>query len=202
MPIMFKPKFVALIAASVLLSAAAMAVNPAAPTAASSPAPDYGAVVKCKFRTTESGYWGFTAPMKRIVVSPPQMFATSGRQTVGWRFVVKRLLDEGANPAWSVTYMSPIQKRLASSSQAADFDTMRVGVAVPDGFGGFLEPDVSYTVTLKMFRYRTDGSLKSKTSYLMPNYYQYLDGDLWDQPSWGGTDYCPGVVWASVSGPH
>jgi hypothetical protein len=180
-------------AASFALALVALLVLAAAPVAASVPPPDSdGAVVKCRYHTKADTNWAFETPLRRIVVTPPEMFAMSSHQTVGWRFVVKRLIAEGDNPSWTVTYMSPTQKRLATSSQTAEFETMRVDVAVPKDVGD--RRNVSYTVALKKIWYRADGGVQSKTSYPMRDYPQYLNGELWDS----GFDHCPGLVWAAI----
>jgi hypothetical protein len=172
-----------------LIGALALATTAAAPVAAAAntsktPPPDYGSTVACKYHTNEDTNWSFKAKFRRIVVTPPQMFATSGRQTVGWRFVVERgiSLYYGDEPTtWTVTYTSPTEKRVATTTRAAAFDSMRVGVTVPKG--DWDASDVEYQVKLQMFRYGANGSVHSKTSYLMPTYELYVNGEDWDQES-------------------
>ncbi len=184
------------VGASVALALIGLLTLAAAPLAAATAAPDYGAVVNCRYHTKADTNWAFTTPLRRIAVSPPQVFATRGQQTVGWRFSVSRLINEGDNPEWTVTYTSAIQKRSATTTRAADFTTKRVGVTLPKNVEN--RRHITYTVTLDMLWYRANGNVRSETSYLMPNYFQILNGELWDKTAWGGGDYCPGVAWAAI----
>ena len=185
-----------------LVTALALAMTTAAPVGAASnaektPPPDYGSTVACKYHTNEDLNWSFTAKFRRIVVAPPQMFATSGRQMVGWRFVVERglALYYGDVPTtWTVTYTSPTEKRFATTTRAAAFETMRVGVTLPKG--DWENRDVKYEVKLQMFRYGANGSVRSKTSYLMPDYVLYVNGQDPDSEN-----LCPGEVEQYVDGP-
>ena len=185
-----------------LICAATVAVGAAGPAAAASsagstPPADYGSSVKCKYHTNENTQWSFTAKFRKIVVAPPQMFATSGTQTVGWRFSVQRGISKYADPptSWTVTYTSPTQKRSATKTRAAAFDSMTVGVVVPTG--DWNPAEVQYMVTLQMFRYAANGSVKSKTTYLMPTYNEYVNGEFFDNYD----SNCPGVVKQYVDGP-
>lgn len=185
--------------AAITFTLASLMVIAAAPVAASVPLPDHGAVVKCKYITKDDIDWAFTAPLKEIVVLPPEMLANgTTRQTVGWRFVVKRLMEWSDDPAWKVTYRSPVQTGLATATQAADFETMRVDVAVPRDEDDHWRSGLRYTVTLQMLWYRADGSVQAKESYLMPSYYAYVNGHLWDQRAWGMAESCPGAEWAAI----
>jgi hypothetical protein len=127
------------------------------------PTSDYGNTVECRYKTRDQGP-SFDWRLKSLVVTPPVLFANKPHQQVGWRFVVTRSMNYGGDP-WQVTYTSPIQKRPATPTTAADFDTQRVGVTIPQ-----VENVVSvqYHVTLKLYRYRANGTVKSQTSYLMP----------------------------------
>ncbi len=94
----------------------------AAPVAAATPPTSaYGNTVECRYRTSDSGpaynWW-----LKKLVVTPPVLYAKKPHQVVGWRFVVTRAIwDDGQGP-WTVTYTSPIQKRTATPTSAASFD--------------------------------------------------------------------------------
>jgi hypothetical protein len=170
----------------ILVTAAALAMPLA--TVSATPLPDYGAVAKCHYAITESDKNGWTeAELRRIAVTPPKVFAQSGTQTVGWRFVVRRSLDRENGP-WKVTYRSPIQKGEATTSSAAAFDTMRVGVRLPP-----VEElqFVHYTVVLKMFWYHADGSLESKVGHQMSNLHIIVGGE---DDGGDGNNFCPGLA--------
>ncbi len=168
----------------------------AAPVAAGTPPPDYGSTVRCKYHTNGNTNQSFTAQFRRIAVTPPQVFAKSGRQTVGWQFNVIRLIDWGGNTTWTTTYTSRVQKAVATTTRAAAFNAMRVSVTVPDG--DWSDFDVHYRVALKMFWYRANGSLQRQVSHeITSSYGYYVNGTWWDN-SW---NYCPGVVKQWVDGP-
>jgi hypothetical protein len=158
-----------------MLGAALIAV-PAA--AATPPTSDYGNTADCRYKAPGNGP-AFDFRLKNIVVTPPVLYGTKATpQTVGWRFIVTRSMNQESGP-WTETYRSPIQKRTATTTTAADFSTMSVGVTVPnvENVGW-----VHYHVTLKLLRYRSDGSLKSKATYLMP-YYKWTENGqegYWD----------------------
>ncbi|HUR16567.1 MAG TPA: hypothetical protein VMZ33_04735 [Candidatus Limnocylindrales bacterium] len=178
-------------AATIALAAAALPMAAGSVAAGGAQPPDHGAGVRCKYTTDADTNWAFRTPLRRIAVLPPEIYARTARQTVGWRFLVNRLIDEGENPQWQVTYPSSLQRGSATSTQPANFDTLRVGVTVPRNVED--RRNVTYTVTLKMYWFRADGSVASKASILLDDYTQYLNGE-----NWGGDDHCPGIVWAAV----
>ncbi len=157
--------------------------------------PDYGSSVRCRYVTNSPGP-AYEARIRRITVSPPVMFANSGPERVGWRFVVRRTIDAlwPDYPSHHVTYRSPIQTAQATTANAADFETMSVGVVLPT----VEEPRyVSYQVVIRMIRYRADGSVRSTTSYLMPTYTVRIRGNGWAHTE-PGDSACNGVEWAAV----
>jgi hypothetical protein len=159
------------IAVSLIIVAAAF-VAPA-PVGAT-PASNYGSTASCRYQVTAEDKLGWTAALlKKIAVKPPTVYAKSGTQKVGWRFIVRRSL-QGENGPWTVTYRSHIQQRLATTSTPADFDAMRVGVNVPTN--AYHEYVGVYKVMLKIFWYGANGSVASKVSYLFPEYWMYVDG--------------------------
>lgn len=158
--------------------------------------PDHGSTVRCRYHTDSDTNWSFTAQFRRIVVTPPQMFALSGRQRVGWSFSVNRLIDVGGNQSWTTTYTSPIQRATATTSRAASFDNMRVGVTVPRG--DWSRSSVEYTVTVHRFWYRANGTVQKANSFLISSSYDYYVNGAWWDDSW---NYCPGVVRQTVDGP-
>lgn len=177
-----------------LVLAALATVVGVGPALAGTTSSDYGSTVKCNYRTSSPGP-AFTAGLKRIIVAPPKMFAKSGQQTVGWRFIVRRTIDEGDYPSHHVTYRSPIQTATATTVKAADFESMRVDVALPKNIE---DPrNVFYEVVIRMIWYRPDGSVKSTISYLMPDYTVRVRGDGWAYTE-GGYETCEGVQWAAV----
>ena len=153
---------------------------------------DYGSTVTCNYRTNSPGP-AFTAKVRKIIVSPPEIFAKSGSQTVGWSFSVQRTIDEGI-PSHKVTYRSPTERAKATTSKAAVFPAMSVGVALPtvDSLR-----DVSYQVVLRMTWYRVDGRVQSTVSYLMPVYTVHVQGNGWKYTE-GDHDVCEAVQWAAV----
>src|SRR5687768_4400045 len=68
-----------------------------------------------------SGGDSYEGKLNRIGVRPPRMKAISGRQEVGWRFMVERLNGSDASSNWMVTYKSSIQRDTTSSSRNAAF---------------------------------------------------------------------------------
>ncbi|MEA2676281.1 MAG: hypothetical protein QOJ81_422 [Chloroflexota bacterium] len=167
----------------IMLAAALVAPAPIGAT----PAPDYGAVGKCRYEITEwSGAVWTEAELRRVAVTPPQLFSHGGTQMVGWRFVVRRSLDRENGP-WQVTYRSPIQKGSATTSSAADLHTMRVDVPLPQATE--LE-FVHYTVALKLFWFNANGSVQSKVGHPMSSLHLIVD----HEDNGGDDDFCPGLA--------
>ena len=142
------------------------------------PTSDYGNTAQCRYKAPGDGP-AFNFRLKKLVVTAPVWYGTkSTPQMVGWRFIVTRSMNREDGP-WTETYRSPIQKRSATASTAADFTAQSVGVTIPDVEN---VQSVHYHVTLTLLRYRNDGTLKSKTTYLMPYYAWVENGDdgYWD----------------------
>jgi hypothetical protein len=154
-------------AAVLALAASAFAVGPVAATTPAAPASAYGNTVECRYRAEGSGP-AFDWRLNKLGVTAPKVYAKSGTQTVGWRFVVTRSMNYSSGP-WNITYRSPLQKRTATTSKPAAFTAMSVGVNLPD-VENFVS--VQYRVTLKLTWYRANGTVQSQTSYLMP-YMEY-----------------------------
>jgi hypothetical protein len=172
---------------SIIIVGSALLAVPGAATAA--PA-DYGSTARCRYDVTASGPFGWTeADLRRIRVTPPEMYAQSGTQTVGWGFIVRRSMHRENGP-WRVVRRSRIQMGTATTSSAADFSPMRTGITIP----AIDEPDfVYYYVVLKMFWFDGDGNVTSKISYPMPHITLRVQGN--DEL---GGDYCPGRLLQSV----
>lgn len=143
--------------------AAATAALAAPVSAATPPTSDYGNTVQCRYTADGPGP-AYDWVLKRLVVTPPVLYAQKGTQTVGWRFVVTRAEWWGTDP-YKVTYRSPVQKRTATTTVAAAFDAKTVDVQLPNVEN---TRALYYHVTLKLYWYRADGSIKTQTSYLMP----------------------------------
>src|SRR3954468_5134409 len=69
------------------LAASVFATGPAA--AATAPTSDYGNTVECRYTADGPGP-AFDWRINKFVVRPPVLYAKSGTQTLGWRFVVTR----------------------------------------------------------------------------------------------------------------
>jgi hypothetical protein len=153
----------------------------AAPVSAA-PAPNnYGSTVTCRYQVTDGDQL-----LNKLVVTPPTILAKHGTQQVGWRFVVRRSLDRWNTP-WVVTYRSNVQKRHATTSTPADFDTMRVRVNVPNNVEN--QQHVWYKVTLNIFWYTSDGSVGSTASSKFTDYSTHVAGED------GTSDlYCAGLA--------
>jgi hypothetical protein len=163
-----------------LLAVFAVAGPAAAYTA---PVSAYGNTVECRYKAGGNGP-AYEFKLRRLTVTPPEVYSKTAHQTVGWRFVVTRsIYYEGEGP-WRVTYRSPIQRAPATTTHAAAFTAQTVQVELP------VEPRrATYHVTLKLYWYRSDGTVHSTTTYLMPwmKWYQngrYYYGDY--------DDVCPG----------
>ncbi|MEZ4597057.1 MAG: hypothetical protein R3C32_09595 [Chloroflexota bacterium] len=107
--------------------------------------------VKCQYEThlEHGGYM-----LDRLVVRKPYVHSyTSGRQWVGWRFIVKR--DHDTNGSFQEVYRSGIVKARASQSSIADFDD-RVWHA-PESTSSLKG---NYKVWLVLFWYKPGSSTK------------------------------------------
>ena len=101
------------------------------------------------------------------------MKAISGRQEVGWRFMVERLNASELGSNWIATYRSSIQRETTSSSRNASFSMRDVDVRLPaDGFQE--ETIYEYRVKVKMFWYTDDGGVQGTSTHLADWYNQVL----------------------------
>lgn len=147
----------------ILLSLVTVAALLAVPGAAAATPADYGSTARCRYEITAAGQFGWTeADLVRVRLTPPEMFAQSGTQAVGWGFIVRRSIDGGP---WRVVRRTRIQMSTATTSTPATFSPLRTGITIP----AIDEPEfVHYNVVLKMFWFNGDGSVASKVSYPMP----------------------------------
>jgi hypothetical protein len=136
-----------------------------------------------------NGTWT-EALLHRIAVRPPTIAKTVGTRSVGWRFIVDRSLDRENTP-WVVAYRSPLQR----GSSSADLTPMRVNVTVPaDADTPNGQRFVWYRVIIKLFWYRSDGSVQMKVTHLMDDMHLIVAGDdLIDS-------YCPGLAEQFIDG--
>ena len=173
------------LAVALVMSAATLFI--AAPLSATAAPNNYGSTVTCRYQVTQGDANNWTeALLKRLVVKPPTIYAKHGTQQVAWQFIVRRSLDRWNTP-WVVTYRSNIQKRQATTSTPADFDTMRVNVNVPTDVED--QQHVWYKLTLRIFWYASDGSVGSSASSKFTDYTMHVDGED------GYSDlYCEGLA--------
>jgi hypothetical protein len=134
--------------------------------------------VKCVFRTLSESNIHWEGGLARIDVRPPKMKAVSGRQTVGWRFIVQRSKDHGP---WKVTYRSPIQKAKATTTTLASFSKMSIKVNVPAASRH--ENRHFYRVNVKMFWYRSNGTVQGTARHRVDWYQDVIKGlTYWPEP--------------------
>jgi hypothetical protein len=167
-----------------VVAASTVLAGPAA--AATAPTSDYGNTVECHYKAPGPGP-AYNFLLKKFVVTAPKLYAESGTQKVGWRYSVTRTMGWGSGPT-KVTYTSPIQKANATTTHAASFTAQSVDVQLPN-IGDTPYQSVSYTVTLKLFWYSSNGSVQSKTTYQMPYMKWVLNGHYygdWDNQCQGG----------------
>jgi hypothetical protein len=126
-------------------------------------------------------YW--EGRLKWVAVRPPKVRAILGRQTVGWRFIVQRARPGTPtvdSAAWKTTYRSPIQKARATDEQPAAFTSMGVAIRVPES--SRTENNHIYRVIVKMFWFRSDGSVQGSARHLVSWYGLVIRGST--QRTW------------------
>ena len=173
----------------ILLSLVTVAVLLAVPGAATATPADYGSTARCRYEITAAGQFGWTeADLTRIRLTPPEMYAQSGTQAVGWGFLVRRSLHNDSGP-WRVIRRSRIQMGTATTTSPAAFTSMRMGITIP----AIDEPEfVRYYVVLKMFWFDGDGNVTGKVSHPM----SYIVHRVHNANDGAGDNrvgsYCPG----------
>ena len=97
-----------------------------------------------------------------LKIRPPKVFASSGRQTVGWRFIVERqpgttddVLDWTKTGPYRVTYRSPIARAVATTTTPAPFSWREVEVDVPES--SERSNSHRYRISVRMFWFGSDG---------------------------------------------
>ena len=133
-------------------------------------APGYTCHYKGIYPPTADDYSG---KLNRIDVRPPKMRAISGRQEVGWRFIVERRNGSDGASHWVVTYKSSIQRDTTSASQNASFSRRTINVRLPaDGVNE--DTIYDYRVKVKMFWYTANGGIQGTSTHLNDWYNEAL----------------------------
>jgi hypothetical protein len=160
--------FALALAAGVLVSGPTLAAQ--APWSSSS--------ASCDYVTDSSG----ERVLNFITVSPPDLYADSGTQQVGWGFVVRRSTNWDVGP-WKVTFRSHIQKADATVNQPGAFSAKGVLVHVPNVED---KSAIRYHVTLKMLWYASDGTVSRRITHRFNSI-----GWFFHDHHKGTGDYCP-----------
>lgn len=120
-----------------------------------------------------SGGDRYEGKLNRIDVRPPKMKAISGRQEVGWRYMVERLNGSDSSSNWMVTYKSSIQRDTTSSSRNASFSMRVINVRLPAD-GAYEDTIYEYRVKVKMFWYTANGGVQGTSTHLVDWYKEVL----------------------------
>jgi hypothetical protein len=168
-PLIRRPVFRGPVVVALVLAMLGTALG-VAPAAAADP--DYGSKFKCRYRTVD-GPGLATGDLKKIVITPPTVYSIAKTQTVGWRFILRRIrrVDETSLVTF---YRSPIQRATASRNTPAPFTKM--SYAVPS-----LAPEYdfdTYDATLKLIWYRSDGTKQQTVRHWIGSKWIYVDGEL------------------------
>ena len=156
---------------------------------------DHGSTVACRYKTVPDDayptyYWG--GILKRIDVTPPTMYSINGaNQSVAWRFTVERMRQDlyPAPPESRTTYTSPLERATASPDTRAEFTPTGVKVNLPvlSDPENYSWNDVYYSVTLKLYWFRHDGSVRKLVTVPITRYQHYEDGEYgWTEGACAG----------------
>jgi hypothetical protein len=145
-----------------------LVVAPLSTVSAGSTSNAYDVDVTCKYRSVPVSGWDWKMNLRRLRVDPPAVFANKPQQLVGWRFIVQKRND---NIAWKRMYRSSIQKATALDYLAANFARMTFDVPKP-------KAHTHYRVIVKVFWYRTDGTVQATDRFLVNEYRVVRDGQL------------------------
>lgn len=139
------------------------------------------ASVRCSYATISDGT-AWRGKLAHIDVQPPLLRSISGRQLVGWRFIVHRYKNNYApgrtHSIWDpnvVTYRSPVQTATATEDADAAFRAMGVDVKVP---AGTLKRNWAYNIVVKMFWYRPNGNIEGIAKHLLSKEEEYRQGHV------------------------
>jgi hypothetical protein len=146
-------------------------------TAAAAPIEDYGATYSCRYRTIP-GTSPAMGDLHRIVVTPPIMFADEYEQTLGYRLVVRRYLDDYDTGEFKLTYWrSGIRKAVGYPGEQVDLPKI---VYWPPNLPSPGKWDGSYFVTsMRLYWYAQDGAVLKTVLHEFRSSYTYVDGELW-----------------------
>jgi hypothetical protein len=159
-----------------LLALAAAAIV-SGPTLAAQ-APWYPSSADCEYVTDSSG----ERVLNFIIVAPPDLYAESGTQQVGWQYIVRRSTNWDVGP-WKVTFRSHVQKAYATKDQHGYFSNRGVLVHLPSVDD---KSSIRYRISLKMFWYASDGTVSRQ----MHHRFTSIDWFYHDHHK-GSGDYCP-----------
>jgi hypothetical protein len=142
----------------------------------------YGPGASCDYKSVGGDAHHYFAQLTRLKVRAPVVRASSGEQTVAWRFQVVRRRYTGNGQdvrATKVTYLSPWQSAVATNDRNARFTKRSVNVTVPrDGRPGG-SATYTYEVDVQMAWYRFDeltGDALHRVDWYKPVYH--------DTPNW------------------
>jgi len=163
------------ISIAVVLSALTVTVGVAPAVAA--PLQDYGATYSCRYRTIE-GSSPAMGDLRRIVVTPPIMFADEYEQTLGWRLVVRRYLRDFATDETKVTtWRSNLRTVVGYPGEQAVLPRI---VYAPPALPSPSRWDHSYFIaSMRLIWYAQDGTVQRTVLHEFRSAYTYVDGDLW-----------------------
>jgi hypothetical protein len=163
------------VAVGTALSALLMAVGVA--PAAAAPLEDYGATYSCRYRTIE-GTFPALGDLRRIVVTPPILFADEYEQTVGWRLIVRRYLDDYDTDETKLTYWrSNIRKAVGYPGEQVELP--RIIYYPPNVPAGTRWDQSSFIASMRLIWYAEDGTVQRSVLHEFRSVYTYVDGELW-----------------------
>ena len=148
-----------------------------ASSVAARPIEDYGATFNCHYRTIE-GTFPAMGDLRRIVVTPPILFGDRSEQTVGWRLIVRRYLnDEDTGDVAVATWRSRI--KTAITYQGVQAELSRI-VFWPSDLPDSSRWDSSgFEASIRLIWYAPDGSIERTVLHPFASVYTYVDGELW-----------------------
>jgi hypothetical protein len=162
---------------SVAIALSVLTVTVGVAPAAAAPLQDYGATYSCRYRTIE-GTSPAMGDLRRIVVTPPIMFADEYEQTLGWRLIVRRYLRDFETDETKVTNWKSNLKTVVGY-QGEQAVLPRIVYAPPD-LPAPSRWDHSYFIaTMRLMWYAQDGSVQRTILHEFRSSYTYVDGELW-----------------------
>jgi hypothetical protein len=127
--------------------------------------------VTCNYKSNHtSGYW--SGHLQRLVVVPPNVYASHATQLVGWRYEVFRRTN---SVNWAATYGSAYWNASATTSTKASFTNESVSVNVPSNS---MTHTYYYKVEILMFWYKADGVHLAGSAVLTDKNYSHHYGSV------------------------